>query len=95
MKIDIGYYPKATGNMVEEKKEADSIAESLLKRANKKKVRVLSSGTVKQGFEPNAWYEGKLSIETEDLKVLVELADELSKRLRPATFGSIGISVNR
>jgi hypothetical protein len=93
MKIDIGYFPKAKENTVEERKEADSVVESLLKRANKKNVRVLSSGTERQGFEPNVWYEGKLSFETEKLDVLVDLADELSKRLRPGTFNGVGINV--
>jgi len=93
MNIIVGYYPKAKGDMVAEKKEADSIVASLLQRANKKKVRVLFSGTEKQGFDPNAWYEGKLSFETERLDVLVDLADELSKKLRPGMFNAAGISV--
>jgi hypothetical protein len=93
MNIIVGYYPKAEGNMVAEKKEADSIVEALLKRASKKKVRVLSSGTERQGFDPNVWFEGKLSFETENLDVLIDLADELNKRLRPGTFNGVGISV--
>jgi hypothetical protein len=93
MNIIVGYYPKPEGNMVEERKEADSIIECLLKRASKKKVRVLSSGTERQGFEPNVWFEGKLSFETENLDVLVDLADEISKRLRPGKFNGVGISV--
>ena len=94
MKIDIGYYPKLEGRLEEARKEADSIAEALLKRANKKKVHVLSSGAVKQGIDLNTWYEGRLSIESDNLNVLVDLADELCKRVRPGTFNGVGISIS-
>jgi hypothetical protein len=93
MNFIVGYYPKAEGNMVAEKKEADSLIECLLKRASQKNVRVLSSVTERQGFEPNVWYEGKLNFEAEKLDVLVDLADEISKRLRPGKFNAVGISV--
>jgi hypothetical protein len=94
MKIDIGYFPKVEGKLEEERKAAESVADSLLKRATKKKVTVLSSGAVKRGIDLNAWYEGILSIETENLNVLVDLVDELSKRLRPGTFRGVGINVS-
>jgi hypothetical protein len=93
MNILVGYYPKAKGDLVAEKKEADGIVECLLKRTSKKNVRVLFSGTERQGFDPNVWFVGKLSFETEKMDVLIDMADELSKRLRPGTFNAAGISV--
>ena len=95
MRIDIGYFPKMGERELEEaRKEAESVVSFLLKRATKKKVRVLSSGAAKKGVDATVWYEGVLSIESENLKVLVDLVDELSKRVRPGTFRGIGININ-
>jgi len=95
MRIDIGYFPKVEeGKLDEARKAAESVADLLLKRATKKKARVLSSGASKKGIDAAAWYEGVLSIEAEKLDILVDLVDELSKRARPGTFRGIGISVS-
>ncbi len=94
MRIDIGYIPEVEeGKLEEARKAAESVVSFLLKRATKKKVRVLSSGAAKTGIDEVAWYEGVLSIETENLKVLVDLVDELSKRVRPGTIRGIGLSI--